>query len=82
MTLEQILALVTPLVSGVFGITMALAVFVSRIKKLVRLVKKQKLDNEEITAELQNTRQQLSDLNAKINYLVEEERKYDRKQKG
>lgn len=82
MTLEQILALVTPLVSGVFGITMALAVFVSRIKKLVRLVRKQKLDNEEITAELQNTRQQLSDLNAKINYLVEEERKHDRKQKG
>lgn len=82
MTLEQILALVTPLVSGVFGITMALAIFVSRIKKLVRLVKKQKLDNEEITAELQNTRQQLSDLNAKINYLVEEERKHDRKQKG
>lgn len=82
MTLEQILALVTPLVSGVFGITMALAVFVSRVKKLVRLVKKQKLDNEEITAELQNTRQQLSDLNAKINYLVEEERKRDRKQKG
>lgn len=82
MTLEQILALVTPLVSGVFGITMALAIFVSRIKKLVRLVKKQKLDNEDITAELQNTRQQLSDLNAKINYLVEEERKHDRKQKG
>ena len=82
MTLEQILALVTPLVSGVFGITMALAIFVSRVKKLVRLVKKQKLDNEEITAELQNTRQQLSDLNAKINYLVEEERKRDRKQKG
>lgn len=82
MTLEQILALVTPLFSGVFGITMALAIFVSRIKKLVRLVKKQKLDNEEITAELQNTRQQLSDLNAKINYLVEEERKHDRKQKG
>lgn len=82
MTLEQILALVTPLVSGVFGITMALAIFVSRIKNLVRLVKKQKLDNEEITAELQNTRQQLSDLNAKINYLVEEERKHDRKQKG
>ena len=82
MTLEQILALVTPLVSGVFGITMALAVFVSRIKKLVRLVKKQKLDNDEIAAELQNTRQQLSDLNAKINYLVEEERKHDRKQKG
>lgn len=82
MTLEQILALVTPLVSGVFGIAMALAIFVSRIKKLVRLVKKQKLDNEEITAELQNTRQQLSDLNAKINYLVEEERKHDRKQKG
>lgn len=82
MTLEQIFALVTPLVSGVFGITMALAIFVSRIKNLVRLVKKQKLDNEEITAELQNTRQQLSDLNAKINYLVEEERKHDRKQKG
>lgn len=82
MTLEQILALVTPLVSGVFGITMALAIFVSRIKNLVRLVKKQKLDNEEIAAELQNTRQQLSDLNAKINYLVEEERKHDRKQKG
>ena len=82
MTLEQILALVTPLVSGVFGITMALAIFVSRVKNLVRLVKKQKLDNEEITAELQNTRQQLSDLNAKINYLVEEERKRDRKQKG
>lgn len=82
MTLEQILALVTPLVSGVFGITMALAIFVSRIKNLVRLVKKQKLDNKEITAELQNTRQQLSDLNAKINYLVEEERKHDRKQKG
>ena len=82
MTLEQILALVTPLVSGVFGIAMALAVFVSRVKKLVRLVKKQKLDNDEIAAELQNTRQQLSDLNAKINYLVEEERKYDRKQKG
>lgn len=82
MTLEQILALVTPLVSGGFGITMALAIFVSRIKSLVRLVKKQKLDNEEITAELQNTRQQLSDLNAKINYLVEEERKHDRKQKG
>lgn len=82
MTLEQILALVTPLVSGVFGITMALAIFVSRIKSLVRLVKKQKLDNEEITAELQNTRQQLSDLNAKINYLVEEERKHDRKQKS
>ena len=82
MTLEQILALVTPLVSGVFGITMALAIFVSRINKLVLLVKKQKLDNEEITAELQNTRQQLSDLNAKINYLVEEERKHDRKQKG
>lgn len=82
MTLEQILALVTPLVSGVFGITMALAVFVSRVKKLVRLVKKQKLDNDEIAAELQNTRQQLSDLNAKINYLVEEERKHDRKQKG
>lgn len=80
MTLEQILALVTPLVSGVFGITMALAIFVSRIKKLVRLVKKQKLDNDEIAAELQNTRQQLSDLNAKINYLVEEERKHDRKQ--
>lgn len=82
MTLEQILALVTPLVSGVFGITMALAVFVSRVKKLVRIVKKQKLDNDEIAAELQNTRQQLSDLNAKINYLVEEERKHDRKQKG
>lgn len=82
MTLEQILALVTPLVSGVFGITMALAIFVSRIKNLVRLVKKQKLDNDEIAAELQNTRQQLSDLNAKINYLVEEERKHDRKQKG
>lgn len=82
MTLEQILALVTPLVSGVFGITMALAIFVSRIKKLVNIVKKQKLDNEDITAELQNTRQQLSDLNAKINYLVEEERKHDRKQKG
>lgn len=82
MTLEQILALVTPLFSGVFGITMALAIFVSRIKKLVRLVKKQKLDNDEIAAELQNTRQQLSDLNAKINYLVEEERKHDRKQKG
>jgi len=82
MTLEQILALVTPLVSGVFGITMALAIFVSRIKSLVRLVKKQKLDNDEIAAELQNTRQQLSDLNAKINYLVEEERKHDRKQKG
>ena len=82
MTLEQILALVTPLVSGVFGITMALAVFVSRVKKLVRLVKKQKLDNDEIAEELQNTRQQLSDLNAKINYLVEEERKHDRKQKG
>lgn len=82
MTLEQILALVTPLVSGVFGITMALAIFVSRIKKLVRLVKKQKLDNDEIASELQNTRQQLSDLNAKINYLVEEERKHDRKQKG
>ena len=82
MTLEQILALVTPLASGVFGITMALAVFVSRVKKLVRVVKKQKLDNEEIAAELQNTRQQLSDLNAKINYLVEEERKRDRKQKG
>lgn len=82
MTLEQILALVTPLVSGVFGITMALGVFVSRIKKLVRLVRKQKLDNDEIAVELQNTRQQLSDLNAKINYLVEEERKHDRKQKG
>lgn len=82
MTLEQILALITPLVSGVFGITMALAVFVSRVKKLVRLVKKQKLDNDEIAEELQNTRQQLSDLNAKINYLVEEERKHDRKQKG
>lgn len=82
MTLEQILALVTPLVSGVFGIIMALAIFVSRIKSLVRLVKKQKLDNEDIAAELQNTRQQLSDLNAKINYLVEEERKHDRKQKG
>lgn len=82
MTLDQILALVTPLVSGVFGITMALAIFVSRIKNLVCLVKRQKLDNEEITAELQNTRQQLSDLNAKINYLVEEERKHDRKQKG
>lgn len=82
MTLEQILALVTPLVSGVFGITMALAIFVSRIKNLVRLVKKQKLDNDEIATELQNTRQQLSDLNAKINYLVEEERKHDRKQKG
>lgn len=82
MTLEQILALVTPLVSGVFGITMALAIFVSRVKKLVRLVKKQKLDNDEIAVELQNTRQQLSDLNAKINYLVEEERKHDRKQKG
>lgn len=82
MTLEQILALVTPLVSGVFGITMALAIFVSRIKNLVRLVKKQKLDNDEIATELQNTRQQLSDLNAKISYLVEEERKHDRKQKG
>lgn len=82
MTLEQILALVTPLFSGVFGITMALAIFVSRVKSLVRLVKKQKLDNDEIAAELQNTRQQLSDLNAKINYLVEEERKHDRKQKG
>lgn len=82
MTLEQILALVTPLVSGVFGITMALAIFVSRVKNLVRLVKKQKLDNDEIATELQNTRQQLSDLNAKINYLVEEERKHDRKQKG
>ena len=82
MTINEILAIITPLISGVFGITMALVIFVSRIKSLVRLVKKQKLDNEEIAAELQNTRQQLSDLNAKINYLVEEEKKHDGKQKG
>lgn len=82
MTINEILAIITPLISGVFGIIMALAIFVSRIKSLVRLVKKQKLDNEEIAAELQNTRQQLSDLNAKINYLVEEEKKHDGKQKG
>lgn len=82
MTLEQILAIVTPMVSAIAGIVMALAVFISRIKSLVVLVKKQKLDNDEITAELQATKQQLSDLNAKINYLVEEERKNGRKQKG
>lgn len=82
MTINEILAIITPLISGVFGIIMALAIFVSRIKSLVRLVKKQKLDNEEIAAELQNTRQQLSDLNAKINYLVEEEKKHDGKQKS
>lgn len=82
MTINEILAIITPLISSVFGIIMALAIFVSRIKSLVHLVKKQKLDNEEIAAELQNTRQQLSDLNAKINYLVEEEKKHDGKQKG
>lgn len=82
MTINEILAIITPLISGVLGIIFALAIFVSRIKSLVHLVKKQKLDNEEIAAELQNTRQQLSDLNAKINYLVEEEKKHDGKQKG
>lgn len=82
MTINEILAIITPLISGVSGIVFALIIFVSRIKNLVHLVKKQKLDNEEIAAELQNTRQQLSDLNAKINYLVEEEKKHDGKQKG
>ena len=82
MTINEILAIITPLISGVLGIVFALIIFVSRIKNLVHLVKKQKLDNEEIAAELQNTRQQLSDLNAKINYLVEEEKKHDGKQKG
>ena len=82
MTINEILAIITPLISGVFGIIMGLAIFVSRIKSLVHLDKKQKLDNEEIAAELQNTRQQLSDLNAKINYLVEEEKKHDGKQKS
>lgn len=82
MTINEILAIITPLISGVLGIVFALIIFVNRIKNLVHLVKKQKLDNEEIAAELQNTRQQLSDLNAKINYLVEEEKKHDGKQKG
>ena len=66
MTLEQIFALVTPLVSGVFGITMSLAVLVSRVKKLVRLLKKQMLNNEEITADLHNTRLQRPDLYSKL----------------
>ena len=82
MTLEQILAIVTPLISGIFGIVMALAVFVGRIKALVALVKKQKLDNEQISQELINTRKALTDLSCKVNYIGEKEREHDGKQKS
>lgn len=78
MELEQILALITPFISGAIGILGAIGVFVSRISALKKTIKGQMTDNETIKTELENTRQALSDLSTKVNYVVEEAKKRGR----
>jgi uncharacterized coiled-coil protein SlyX len=71
MSLEQIIAMLTPIAAGASGILFSLIVFVSRIAALRREVKAQLTDNETIRKELTNTRQALSDLKMQVNYVVE-----------
>ena len=78
MTLDQILDLITPFISGALGILGAILVFVSRISALKKTIKNQMFDNETIKTELENTRQALSDLSTKVNYVVEEAKKRGR----
>lgn len=75
MTLDQILALITPFISGALGILGAISVFVSRISALKKTINNQMIDNGTIKTELENTRQALSDLSMKVNYVVEEAKK-------
>lgn len=72
MTLDQILDLITPIVSGFGGIVMAALVFINRIRSLTSTVKAQLTDNNTIKKELEETRKALNDLNQKITFVVEE----------
>ena len=72
---EQIIALLSPIVAGASGIIGALIVFVSRIRSLKNEVKAQMLNNKAITDELAATKQALVNLNQKVSYLVEEIKK-------
>lgn len=71
MSLEQIIAMLTPIAAGASGILFSLIVFVNRIATLRKEVKAQLTDNETIRSELTNTRQALVDLKMQVNYVVE-----------
>lgn len=82
MTVDQILALITPFISGALGILGAIIVFVSRIAALKKTIKEQMTDNDVIKQELVNTRAALTDLSVKVNYIVEEAKNGRNSKKG
>lgn len=74
MSIDQIISIATPIVAGGLGIISALLVFVKSVRGLKSEVKHQFNDNKELKRELRETRRDINNLTAKINYLVEEKK--------
>lgn len=72
MTLDQIISLLTPILSGASGILISVAVFVAKIKSLRSEVKSQMTNNAQITNELNQTKQALIDVKVKFNAVIED----------
>ncbi len=79
MTIDQIIAILTPILSGATGIIGALLIFVSRVRSLRLEVKSQMTNNAKITKELERTRRALIDLSQKVNFVVEEVKNVNKK---
>ena len=75
---EQLIALLSPIVAGASGIIGALIVFVSRVRSLKNEVRAQMVNNKAITDELAATKQALINLNQKVSYLVEETKREEK----
>lgn len=71
MTLSEWMTILAPLLSGLSGILFALTIFIKWLRRLIKVVKDGILDNEKIGEELSNTRKSLTNIENKLNFLVE-----------
>lgn len=72
MTVEAIMAIITPILSAIAGIAMAVVVFITRIRNVVNLTKESIHDNNEIKKQLDEANHAIVELGQKIGFVVEE----------
>lgn len=72
MTLEEIIQILTPILSAVAGVIGALIVLLQTIRGITNMTKQNLTENQAINQELKETKEELADLRLKTAFLVED----------
>lgn len=72
MGLNEILAIITPIISGICGIVFSVIVLLRKIRSAIKIARESLKDHELMEEELKSIRATMNDLKMQTNFVVEQ----------